>query len=62
MAFHASARRWLVTIAGVVCLGVAVLSRTCLVPATPGTVVINEVMTSNGSVAADDEGDFKDWI
>ena len=60
--FHASVRRWLVTIAGVVCLGVALLSRMYLVPTTPGTVVINEAMTSNGSVTADDDGDFEDWI
>ena len=25
-------------------------------------MVINEAMTSNGNVAADDDGDFKDWI
>ena len=62
MAFHASVRRWLAIIAGVVCLGVAVLSRMYLIPAVPGTVVINEAMSSNGGVTADDDGDFEDWI
>ena len=59
---HASARRWLVTIAAVLCLGVAALSRMYLAPAIPGSVVINEAMTSNGSLVADDDGDFEDWI
>ena len=59
---HRSARRWLVVIAGMVCLGIAVLSRLFFTPAMPGTVVINEAMASNGGVIADDDGDFEDWI
>ncbi|MDV7402695.1 lamin tail domain-containing protein, partial [Arthrospira platensis SPKY1] len=27
-----------------------------------GTVLINEFMSSNGSVQADEDGDFSDWI
>ena len=58
----ASARRWLVTIVGVLCLAVAATSRIYLAPSAPRTVVINEAMASNGSQGADDDGDFEDWI
>ena len=38
------------------------LARVLLVPQTPTTVILNEVMASNGSVIADDDGEFEDWI
>ena len=47
---------------GVVGLGAAALSRVFLIPVTPNTVVINEAMASNGSVIADGDDDFEDWI
>ena len=62
MRVHPSLRRWLVGIAGVLCLAVAAASRLYFVPAAPRTVVINEAMASNGSQGADDDGDFEDWI
>jgi len=31
-------------------------------PGSVPAVVINEVMTSNGSVVQDDDGDFSDWV
>ena len=59
---HATARRSLVMIGALLCLAAAALSRVYLAPGIPDTVVINEAMASNGSVVADEDGDFGDWI
>ncbi len=62
MPLHRPSRSWLVIVVAVVGLGAAAVSRLLFTPGMPDSLVINEVMATNGSVVSDDDDDFEDWI
>ena len=43
-----------------ICLSILFLA--CLVPAKSQTIAVNEIMASNATTLADEDGDFGDWI